>query len=192
LISLRLAPSTGELIAAYVAVSIVYGVYIKRRLFLDVITLAGRYTLRMLAGGVAGDIIISPWTLGFSIFFFTSLASCKRLSELRAGQPGSDGPLPGRAYLQTDLLSLTALASSSAYAAIVVMALYLKSPDFRKLYSRPNLMWSLVPLAAYWISRIIMLTNRGAMHDDPIVFAFRDRASLVVGVCALAVIVASM
>jgi 4-hydroxybenzoate polyprenyltransferase/phosphoserine phosphatase len=192
LISMRLPLATRLLMALYVTTSLVYGVYAKIHLFLDVVTLAGLYTLRLLVGGAAAEIAISPWTLAFSIFFFTSLASCKRLSELRAGRPDGDMALPGRAYFQPDLLSLTALASSSGYAAVVVMALYLNSPDVAKLYRRPQLLWCLLPMVSYWISRTIMVANRGSMHDDPIVFAFGDRASLVVGAGAAAVILASL
>jgi hypothetical protein len=36
------------------------------------------------------------------------------------------------------------------------------------------------PLLLYWISRVWLLTTRGLMHDDPVVFALRDRLSLVV------------
>jgi 4-hydroxybenzoate polyprenyltransferase/phosphoserine phosphatase len=193
LLSIGLPLLATGLVALYIAASLFYNLYAKTRLFLDVAMLAGLYTVRLLCGGVATDIVISPWTLGFSIFFFTSLASCKRLSELRAGKPEQPAdPLPGRAYFQSDLLSLTGIASSSAYAAVLVMALYLNSPDFMKLYERPWLMWSLVPLVSYWISRAIMIANRGSMHEDPIVFAFGDRASQVVGLIALAVILASL
>jgi 4-hydroxybenzoate polyprenyltransferase len=192
LISLRLPPRAGLLLALYVVTSLLYGVFAKPRLFLDVTTLAGLYTVRLLFGGVVANIVISPWTLAFSIFFFTSLATCKRLSELRRGGAESATSLPGRAYSQTDLASLTALASSSGYVAILVMALYLNSPDLVKLYRHPQLMWCLVPLLSYWISRAIMIANRGSMHDDPIVFAFGDRASQVSGLVALAVIVAAL
>lgn len=192
LIAAALPPRAGLLLALYVTASLVYTVYAKRRLFLDVTTLAGLYTIRLLIGGVAAGILISPWTLAFSIFLFSALASCKRLSELRADAPDRGDVLPGRPYLQADLVSLTALACSSGYAAVLVMALYLNSPDFVKLYTRPELMWCLAPLAAYWIGRAIMIANRGNMHDDPIVFAFRDRASQVVAAAAVAIIVASL
>jgi len=178
--------------ALYVATSLLYGLYAKTHLFLDVITLAGLYSLRLLFGGDVAGVVISPWTLGFSIFFFTSLACCKRLAELRTANADAGQPLPGRAYFQSDVLSMTSLASSSGYAAVLVMALYLNSPDFAVLYRRPRLMWALVPLVAYWISRTIMVTNRGEMRDDPIVFAFGDRASQVVGLAALAVILVSL
>jgi len=41
----------------------------------------------------------------------------------------------------------------------------------------------------YWISRVWMVTHRGDMHDDPIVFAITDRPSLLIGVLAVAIVV---
>jgi len=191
-ISLRMPPHAGILLVLYLVSSFAYSIFVKTQVFLDVITLAGLYTVRLLFGGVVASIVISAWTLAFSIFFFTSLATCKRLSELRGDGVKNKGPLPGRAYSQTDLLSLTALATSSGYVAVLILALYLNSPEVVVLYGHPRVLWFLVPVLMYWISRTIMMANRGAMHDDPIVFAFGDRASQVVGLVALAVVVGAI
>ena len=42
----------------------------------------------------------------------------------------------------------------------------------------------------YWICRVAMITHRGQMHDDPVIFAARDRTSyvlmvLVIGMLAI-------
>jgi len=187
-ISVRMPPQAGLLMVLYLLASLAYSVFVKTQVFLDVIILAGLYTVRLLFGGVVAGIVISAWTLAFSIFFFTSLATCKRLSELRGSGVQNKGPLPGRAYSQTDLLSLTALATSSGYVAVLILALYLNSPEVVVLYRHPKVLWFLVPVLMYWISRTIMIANRGEMHDDPIVFAFGDRSSQVVGLAALAVV----
>jgi hypothetical protein len=52
------------------------------------------------------------------------------------------------------------------------------------MYSHPKLVWALVPIMLYWISRIWMQTYRGHMHDDPLVYALKDRISLLTGVSA--------
>ncbi|MBL8529135.1 MAG: hypothetical protein JNL68_15720, partial [Burkholderiales bacterium] len=49
------------------------------------------------------------------------------------------------------------------------------------LYARPVALWALCPLLLYWISRVWMKTHRGEIDDDPVVFAARDRVSLLVG-----------
>ena len=50
-----------------------------------------------------------------------------------------------------------------------------------------QLLWLLCPVLLYWVSRVWLLAHRGAMHDDPIIFALRDRQSWLV-VVALALI----
>jgi hypothetical protein len=37
----------------------------------------------------------------------------------------------------------------------------------------------------YWFGRVWIKTSRGEMHDDPIVFALRDRGSLAVVVAMI-------
>ncbi len=191
-ISLLMPLQAGMGIALYVFTGLFYSFYLKRLLFVDVITLAGLYTLRLLVGGLATAVTISPWTLAFSIFVFTSLAICKRLSELRACDLQQNPLLPARAYSQNDLVSLTSLSSSSGYAAVVVLALYFNSPEVMVLYQHPRVMWLLLPLLTYWISRAIVIANRGEMHHDPIVFAFGDLASWVAGLLTLAIVVGAL
>jgi hypothetical protein len=43
-----------------------------------------------------------------------------------------------------------------------------------------------VPLMLYWVSWVWLKAHRGEMHDDPIIFAVRDRASRVVAVLMVA------
>jgi 4-hydroxybenzoate polyprenyltransferase len=180
------------LIIAYVLISVFYSVTLKSKLFIDITTLAGLYTLRVLYGGAAADVPISPWTLAFSIFLFISLAICKRLTEIRNLSDSGDAPVPGRAYSQQDRSTIVSLGSASGYVAVLVLALYLNSPDVTVLYTRPRMLWLICPLLIYWVSRILIIGARGQMHDDPIVFAFRDRASWIVAAAVLTVVIVSL
>ena len=65
-----------------------------------------------------------------------------------------------------------------------MLVLYLNSPQVQTLYRRPWVLWLLCPILLYWFNRVIMLANRGDVNIDPILFAFRDRASWVVGIAA--------
>ena len=68
---------------AYVIVTSFYTFLFKKVVLLDVLVLAGLYSLRIAAGGSAVDVTVSPWLLAFSLFIFTSLAFLKRYTELR-------------------------------------------------------------------------------------------------------------
>jgi hypothetical protein len=79
-----------------------------------------------------------------------------------------------------DLPILRGMALASGHAAVMVMALYISSDAVQALYPRPALLWLICPLMLYWVLRMVMTTHRGKMTDDPIVFAARDRVSLIV------------
>ncbi|MGH9666447.1 MAG: UbiA family prenyltransferase [Bryobacteraceae bacterium] len=173
------------ILCAYVALTLSYSLYFKRLIMADVVLLAGFYAIRVLFGGAVTGIVVSEWTVAFAMFLFLSLALVKRLVELRLHSPSADQPARGRAYLAVDLPQIGSLASGSACAATFVLALYVNSPDVRALYSHPNFLWTACPLIFYWLSRLLVLANRGAVHDDPVVFMFKDRASYVTGALLL-------
>jgi 4-hydroxybenzoate polyprenyltransferase len=154
-----------------------------------VLVLAALFTIRVIAGGVAIDALPSFWLLAFCIFLFTSLALVKRCSELATMQKQGDSATLGRDYRVSDSPVLTAMGLASGYVAVMVVALYINSDAVTKLYSRPEALWLLCPILVYWISRLWLKTTRGEMHDDPIVYAAKDRASWYIAV-AIAVIVA--
>jgi 4-hydroxybenzoate polyprenyltransferase len=91
-----------------------------------------------------------------------------------------------------DLPLIAALSSASGLLAVLVLALYLQSTEVHTLYSHSALLWLLCPLLLYWLGRFAILANRGYIHDDPVVFAFTDRASLIVGVLTLGVLVCAV
>ncbi len=177
----------------YVVATISYSLVLKRRVILDVITLGGLYSLRVLAGLAAGNAKQAAlWLLMFSLFLFLSLALVKRCSELGVRRAEGKEATMGRGYRVVDLAVLFPLAAAAGYAAVLVVTLYLSSPDVIALYAHPRRMWLVCPILLYWISRILILANRGELHDDPVVFAITDRVSLVTGALAAAVVAVSL
>jgi 4-hydroxybenzoate polyprenyltransferase len=177
----------GVLLAYYV-VTLAYSFTLKRLVMIDVLTLAGLYTVRIVAGAAATAIPLSFWLLMFAIFIFLSLAIVKRYAELHAMREQGKLKASGRGYQVGDLNLLQSLGASSGYLSILVLALYVNSPDIARLYTQPKLVWALVPVMLYWISRIWMETYRGHMHDDPLVYAMKDRVSLLTGLAAAVVL----
>ena len=177
-------------LALYYALTFAYSLVLKRKLIVDVWTLAGLYTLRILGGAAATATALSPWMLAFSMFLFLSLAAVKRQAELGRLAGSGKGGAGGRAYRADDLPVLREIALAAGYAAVLVFALYINSPKVVELYSRPELLWLVCPLLLYWVSWMVMVTHRGRMTDDPMVFAMKSRISLTVvamaGAAALA------
>jgi 4-hydroxybenzoate polyprenyltransferase len=148
----------------------------------DVITLALLYTMRIIAGTFAFGLSLTFWMLSFSMFIFLSLALVKRYVELReARSKGKTEKTRGRGYYPDDLEMISSLGASSGYLSVMVLALYIQDQTTVALYRYPQVIWLACPLLLFWISRIWLLTHRGQMHDDPVVFAIKDRVSWLIG-----------
>ena len=134
-----------------------------------------------MAGVAAAGMVPSFWLLAFSGFLFLSLAFVKRYAELQVQQAAGKLSLHGRGYVTSDAALIQALGIASGYTSVVVLALYLNSDTVLRLYSAPEFMWGVVPIMVYWVSWLWLRASRGEMHDDPLVFAFKDKASLAAG-----------
>lgn len=175
-------------LAIYYVVTLAYSFWLKRLVMIDVLALAGLYTVRIVAGAAATAVPLSFWLLMFSIFIFLSLAIVKRYAELYVMREKGKLTASGRGYQVADLSLLQNLGTVSGYLSILVLALYMNSPEISTMYRHPKMVWFLVPVMLYWVSRIWMETHRGNMHDDPLVYAMKDRTSLLTGLAAVAVL----
>ncbi len=166
-------------VVVYYTVTTAYSLHLKRRTIIDILVLAMLYSLRILAGGAATGITPSVWLMAFAIFFFFSLAAVKRQAELvdMAEYEGLD--TRRRGYYREDLLLVAMMAISSGYLSVLVLALYVRTPFVGQLYGYPPILLGICLVLLYWVSRVIMVTHRGQMHDDPLVFAVRDRVSQI-------------
>ena len=171
-------------LAVYAVLTVAYSWRLKQLLVVDVVVLAGLYTLRLIAGALAADVEMSFWLSAFSLFIFSSLALAKRHTELGMWAAENKQKVAGRGYVVDDRTQVGSLGAAAGYVAVLVLALYIHSDDVRRLYLRPTVLWGVLPLLLYWINRVWLLAARGTLHDDPIVFALRDRASWVVAIAA--------
>ena len=179
------------LLAGYYLLTMSYSLSLKRQPILDVVALACLYGVRLAGGALATALPLSPWFIGFAVFLFLCLAIVKRCTEIVDRMSRGSGDLAGRNYLARDLPILEAMAAASGYVAIMIFALYINSPAVMVLYRHPEYMWAIALVLFYWISRILLLTHRGEMHDDPVVYAVTDRVSLMCGALVLGIAVAA-
>ena len=165
----------------YFIITCAYSFGIKKFILIDCLTLAILYTLRIIAGAAALLMPISFWLLAFSIFLFLSLAFIKRYAELEVQLHSGNEKIQGRGYLVSDASLIQSLGITSGFAAVIVLALYINSNEISLLYPNPEVIWGVVPVILFWISWMWMQAHRGLMHDDPLIFAVKDRASLITG-----------
>lgn len=176
----------------YIVATVSYSLYLKKLAVVDVLLLSGLYTVRLLAGGAATSTPISQWLAGFSSLLFLSLAMVKRFSELENLRERGATATNGRGYVVADMDQIRSFGTASAYAAVVVFMLYIARPDVTELYRHASRLWLVVPLLIYWLNRVWLLASRGNLHEDPVVFAMRDRMSLAVGAAVALVALLAM
>lgn len=179
-ISIFLGKDFLSALCTYFLLTTFYSFCLKKIVLLDVIALSILYTVRILAGGIALDIYLSPWLFMFSLFIFFSLACAKRYSELFAVKAQLQKKINGRGYQVSDLEQIQIFGSSSGYMAVLIFALYIQNGIPVGLYKNATYLWLLCPLLLYWISRIWLVSHRGQMNQDPIIFALKDKASYVI------------
>ena len=156
-----LSTAAGLWVLLYLAATCAYSLSLKRKTFIDVVTLAMLYAVRVLAGAAAVSVALSPWLLAFFLFLFLALAIVKRQGELRALRDAGGSASGGRAYLAEDFPVMAALGAASGVASVVILTLYIQSPETGERYARPELLWPICPLLLYWLGRMALLACRG-------------------------------
>lgn len=190
--SLCISGAFVAVLGGYLATTIAYSLVLKRKMLVDVVTLAGLYSLRIIAGAVAVGVVLSEWLLMFSLFVFTSLALIKRFSELSMRQGAGLADPANRDYRISDLNVIAAMAAASGMNAVIVFSLYVSSSTVATLYSRPWMLWLLNPLLLYWFGRALMMAHRREMPDDPILYTFRDGASRITVAAMICIMLAAI
>ena len=165
----------------YFLLTCIYSVKLKQLVIIDCMTLAILYTLRIVAGAATVASGISFWLLAFSVFLFLSLAFIKRFAELQVQLLQGKQKVHGRGYFTDDAPLIQMLGITSGFMSVLVLALYLNSPEVQLLYEQPEWVWGNVLVMVFWVSWLWLRAHRGEMHDDPLIFAVKDKVSLVSG-----------
>ncbi|PTL81863.1 UbiA family prenyltransferase [Vitiosangium sp. GDMCC 1.1324] len=190
-VALLLPRACLALLATYYVITVAYSFHLKQVVMLDVLLLAGLYTVRIFGGSLAVGVPTSSWLLTFSMFLFLSLALVKRLSEVRRLRLANEAGAPGRGYVAGDYEQLAMLGVSSGYLSVLVLALYITSKEVTVLYLHPERLWLLCPVMMYWVGRVWLLAHRGQVNEDPVIFALKDKVSYAVGLLAAGVLLAA-
>ena len=163
----------------YVVLMVTYSMLLKAVVLLDAFILAGGYALRIAAGSVAVDSRPAPQLLAFFVFVFFSLAMVKRYAELSLLRHAGMTTAPARSYGVRDSELILVLGGSSGMLSVLILALFLNDEHLGQTYARSAAGWGAAVVLLYWISHMWLNAHRGKMTDDPLVFAVKDRVSLV-------------
>lgn len=181
-----LGPAFFGIIALYMTLSLAYSLRLKRLRWIDITTLGGLYTIRVMAGAAAILGGISGFLLVFVFPVFLALACVKRLTELTLAD--HDECLPGRGYGRPDRGDLLNVAYIGMFGALLSFFLYSFTDIATGLYPTKWLLWvALIPIAL-WLRRMIRLGYTGKQDYDPMVFALKDKHGIGLMLIALAIL----
>ncbi|WP_299546318.1 UbiA family prenyltransferase [uncultured Tateyamaria sp.] len=190
--ALSISSAFAMVLAIYFTMTTAYSFFLKKILLVDVLTLAGLYTIRLLGGGVAVGVALSSWLIVFALSIFVSLALMKRFVELTACEDADRASPDNRDYEHVDRGMIAALSAAAGFNAVTVLALYVSGSSVTMLYSNPEYLLLACPILTYWIGRALILAQRRQMQDDPVIFAIKDPLSRLSGLAMLAVFVSAI
>ena len=174
---------------AYLALTLLYSLGLMAQPVLDVLTLGALFTLRLLAGHLLVEGGVPAWLLVFSMAFFTSLALVKRLTEVRGLEERGLVSIPGRGYYAGYGPFVLVVGLATGIASVLIFMIYLVADPLHAVrLADPSWLWVVPAVLGWWLPLVWLLASRGEMHDDPVVFALKDRASQLLGLIALAAV----
>ncbi|MYM56420.1 UbiA family prenyltransferase [Thalassovita mangrovi] len=179
----------GLVLLLYLGLTQAYSLWLKVYSTIDVVVLSLLYTLRIVAGAAAIQVVPSPWILTFSLFFFLSLAYMKRYIELSRAK--SEGRLPSRNYYTGDVIVVQIFGIANAALSLMTMAEYISNEQAQGRYQSPGVLWLMLPVMMFWTYRSWMWANRDQIGDDPVVFAIKDRISRFCGLILVGIVLAA-
>ena len=181
--ALALSPPFAAALFCYLLLTSAYSFGLKRVPLFDVFIIGVLFTLRIVMGAEVAGLAHSPWLLSFALAFFISLALSKRHGEVMRASRIDVDEIVGRGYRGNDWPITLSFGIGIGLVSVVIMLLYMTNDAAPSgFYRQPGWLYAIPALLTLWLMRIWLLSNRMLLHDDPVVFALRDRASLLLGV----------
>lgn len=181
-----LNPAFLGVVLFYMALSLAYSLKLKRMRWIDIVTLASLYTLRVVAGAFASGVPITGYLLVFIFPVFLALGCVKRMTEVTLAQ--TDERLPGRGYAKSDRGDLLNVSIIGVAGALVSFFLYSFTAQAQALYPTQWLVWATLLPITWWLVRMVRLGYYGKQDHDPIVFAMKDKRGIGILLIALALL----
>ena len=173
------------IIFIYIILNKFYSLFLKIFL-IDCVTLASFYSFRIFSGSEALSIKLSLWLISFSIFIFLSLALLKRYVELNERKKYVNLFTYGRGYKISDKSNLAKMGIIFGFVSSLILIFYIQDEKVFELYREPKIIWLFIPCIFFWINYIWYKAKKGQVNDDPIIFAVKDKISILIGfICLL-------
>jgi 4-hydroxybenzoate polyprenyltransferase len=165
------------IVAAYLALNVLYSTLLKRVFLLDVFIVAAGFLLRVIAGGLVIHVAISPWLIVCTTLLALFIALSKRRHELvMLGRRASDHRAILAEYSPYYLDQLISIVTAST---VVSYALYTLSPDVQTKFPGKRLELT-IPFVLFGIFRYLHLIHHRDQGGNPTRSLFTDPVLLTV------------
>ena len=142
-------------LVSFILLNIIYSVYFKHIVILDVFSIAAGFTIRVLAGAAIINVPVSSWLVLTTMFISLFLGVMKRHSELE--QTTEREITPTRKVLAEYSLTFTnQMATVAAAGVIICYALYTVSQRTVSVFGTENLIYT-TPFVVFGIFRFMYL-----------------------------------
>ncbi len=163
-LALWVSPSVLAIIMAYLLLNIVYSLWLKHVVILDVFCIATGFMLRILAGTLGVGIPPSKWLLLCSLMVTLFLGFAKRRAEISVlANLKQEHRRVLRHYSAALLDQLTSICAA---AVIISYSLYTMSTETVNLHHTENLIYT-VPFVIYALFRYLFLLHHSNEGGDP-------------------------
>ena len=162
--------------AGYFVLQVLYTVWLKHVVILDVFIIAAGFVIRVVAGGVAIGVEISSWLLICTMLLSLFLALGKRRHELTLLQEDATSHRPilheYNPYLLDQMISVVTASTFVAYC------LYTISAETVEKFGTKDLIFT-IPFVLYGIFRYLYLIHQKKEGGTPEALVIRDKPLLL-------------
>jgi len=173
--------------AIYLITTLAYSFVIKRVAIMDVITLAFLFLIRVAAGAAIVTQTLSPWLVSFILTFFLSLSLVKRYTELIKSSAAGKVSISGRGYNVQDTTLVLGFGMMATAMTLISFTLYGVVSETPAIKTKLAVL-IVGSIITYWVMRLWLLAHRAELDDDPVLFAVKDRLSLIAGAIIFGVV----
>jgi 4-hydroxybenzoate polyprenyltransferase len=150
--------------SGYFALQVAYSLYLKEVVILDVFSIAAGFVLRVVAGAVVINVVISPWLIICTTLLALFLGLSKRRHEIETLEgSGHTHRVVLQSYSTYLIDQMIGVVTASA---VVCYALYTVAPETVDRFNTRNLLFT-IPFVLYGIFRYLFLIHKKGEGGNP-------------------------
>lgn len=176
MISLKINEGVFYIILSYFLVNLLYSQWLKKVPIIDVMVIAIGFILRITAGAVATNIVLSPWIILCTFFGALFIGFGKRKSEINNSQNNLSGTREVLFFYEANFLNQ--LIGLSSGMAIMSYALYTIDEKTVSHFNTENLIYTIL-FVVFGIFRYFQIIHTHTLGEDPVRIFLTDSPILL-------------